>query len=98
MFMIRKSKNESVTEVNPAVNPVNPEVNPANPKVNKNNIQSARGFHLRRQMASCVLVLPKPFRSTETACPIASGKWGKPHSEVVRFKIFDEFTKKKYIR
>jgi hypothetical protein len=65
-------------------------VNKANSKVNKTKIQSARGFHLRRQMASCVLVLPKPFRSTETTCPIASGKWGKTPPKLVFFeRVFD---------
>jgi hypothetical protein len=89
--MIRKSKNESVTEVNPEVNPANPKVNPANPKVNKNNIQSARGFHLRRQMASCVLSTSKRFQYLKTPCPRCFMQGGTTRSEVVRpYRVYSE--------
>jgi hypothetical protein len=44
-------------------------VNRANSKVNKTKIQSARGFHLRRQMASCVLSTSKRFQYLKTTCP-----------------------------
>jgi DNA-binding helix-hairpin-helix protein with protein kinase domain len=39
-------------------------------KVNKANAQSAAGgFHLRRQMASCVLSTSKHFQCLKTTCP-----------------------------
>jgi hypothetical protein len=72
-------------------------VNRANSKVNKTIIQSACGFHLHRQMASCVLSTSKRFQYLKTTAPRCFGQGGKPRSEVVRFKIFDRFTKKQYV-
>jgi hypothetical protein len=53
------------------------QVNRANSKVNKTIIQSACGFHLRRQMASCVLSTSKRFQCLKTACPSCFMQRGK---------------------
>jgi hypothetical protein len=67
--------------------PANTKVSKAISKVNKINIQfAAGGFHLRRQMASCVLSSAKRFPLLKTACPDASCGGGKRYSEVVRLK------------
>jgi hypothetical protein len=56
-------------------------------KVNKVNIQfAAGGFHLRRQMACCVLSTSKRFQYLKTACPRRFMQGDKTRSEVVRLR------------
>jgi hypothetical protein len=67
--------------------PANTKVSKAISKVNKINIQfAAGGFHLRRQMASCVLSSAKHFPLLKTSCPDALCCGEKRYFEVVRLK------------